>query len=202
MWREPTPDPQWANLIQSVSSIRTQHPLLVPQSNGKVNYTVSGDNALGLSSAERSSPLIPKKNPTRSSLNARVKSYLFHLYWNEAGPFNKTDVAVISSDSTTRANDALLLCYLNTERVLGWCELRPVWLFRREPVDSRSARVSRRIRARLHFSFKLSYVKLLPPACFSNSPYRSEARRPLWMPHVQYLSTIKIEKHFEIRGTF
>lgn len=114
-------------------------PPSVPQSNGKVNYTVSGDNALGLSSAERSSPAIPKKNPTRSSLKARVKSYLFHLYWNEAGPFNKTDVAVISSDSTTRANDALLLCYLNTERVLGLCELRPVWLFRRETVDSRFA---------------------------------------------------------------
>lgn len=79
-------------------------------------------------------PQIAQKNPTRTSLEARVKSYLFHLYWNEAGPFNETDVAVISSDRTTRGNDALLLCYLSSERVPGLYELSLVLLFHREPV--------------------------------------------------------------------
>lgn len=79
-------------------------------------------------------PQIAPKNPTRTSLKARVKSYLFHLYWNEAGPFNETDVAVISSDRTTRGNDASLLCYLSSERVPGLCELSLVLLFLREPV--------------------------------------------------------------------
>lgn len=79
-------------------------------------------------------PQIAQKNPTRTSLKTHVKSYLFHLYWNEAGPFNETDVAVISSDRTTRGNDASLLCYLSSERVPGLCELSLVLLFLREPV--------------------------------------------------------------------
>lgn len=79
-------------------------------------------------------PQIAQKNPTRTSLKTRVKSYLFHLYWNEAGPFNETDVAVISSDRTTRGNDASLLCYLSSERVPGLCELSLALLFLREPV--------------------------------------------------------------------
>lgn len=133
-------------------------------------------------------PQIAQKNPTRTSLEARVKSYLFHLYWNEAGPFNETDVAVISSDRTTRGNDASLLCYLSSERV-------PVWIKPGFVIPQRAAfrTCSPDGWERMDYIFLFLNEVATPPVCCSNSSYRSKACAPSWFPHIQYFSTIKLD---------
>lgn len=135
---------------------------------------------------------IAQKNPTRTSLKARFKSYLFHLYWNEAGPFNKTDVAVISSDRTTRGNDASLLCYLSSERVPGLCELS--WF-----CYSTESRYRTVFQTRSPDGWeRVDYISLskwscvstvLPPVCCWKSSYWSKTRRLSWFPHIQYFSS-------------